>query len=129
MLDAEVIFSRVLHELVARLATELQLLTLIWSEELLEEATAALVERKPVAPEVASRWVGYLRDVARGGGAYEPAEAREGDGHPIEKARAARRAADPDLRNQARSKRSRFMTLAQAATKSSTNFAFASSLA
>jgi predicted nucleic acid-binding protein len=62
VLDADVIFSRVLHELFGRLASELQLLTLIWSDQLLDEASAALVERKPTTPEVASRWVGYLRD-------------------------------------------------------------------
>jgi predicted nucleic acid-binding protein len=63
VLDADVIFSRVLHELFGRLASELQLLTLIWSDQLLDEAAAALVARKPTTPEVAARWVGYLRDV------------------------------------------------------------------
>jgi hypothetical protein len=92
VLDAEVIFSRVLHELVARLATELQLLTLIWSEELLEEATAALVERKPVAPEVASRWVGYLRDVAVAAARINPRRRER------EMATRSRRSGSPDGR-------------------------------
>lgn len=62
MLDTDVIFSRVLHELFGRIASELRLLTLIWSDELLAEAQRVLVERKPLAPVVADRWVGYLRD-------------------------------------------------------------------
>lgn len=62
MLDTDVIFSRVLHELFGRIASELRLLSLVWSDELLAEAERVLVERKPVAPAVAARWVGYLRD-------------------------------------------------------------------
>ncbi len=61
VLDSDVIFSRVLHELFGRLAAEARLLDLIWSEPLLAEAERVLVERKPVSPEVAARWIGYLR--------------------------------------------------------------------
>lgn len=61
VLDTDVIFSRVLHELFGRVAAEARLLDLIWSEPLLSEAERALIERKPVPPEVAARWVGYLR--------------------------------------------------------------------
>lgn len=62
MLDTDVSFSRVLHELFGRIASELRLLTLVWSDELLAEPERVLVERKPVAPAVAARWVGYLRE-------------------------------------------------------------------
>jgi predicted nucleic acid-binding protein len=60
VLDSDVIFSRVLHDLFGRLATGPRLFTLIWSEELLAEARSALMRRKPVSAEVADRWVGYL---------------------------------------------------------------------
>jgi len=60
VIDSDVIFSRVLHDLFGRLATGPRLFTLIWSEELLAEARSALVRRKPVSVEVADRWVGYL---------------------------------------------------------------------
>lgn len=60
VLDSDVIFSRVLHDLFGRLATGPRLFTLIWSEELLAEARSALMRRKPVSGEVADRWVGYL---------------------------------------------------------------------
>jgi predicted nucleic acid-binding protein len=62
ILDSDVIFSRVLHELFGRVAAEARLLDLIWSVPLLAEAERVLVERKPVPPEVAARWVGYLRE-------------------------------------------------------------------
>jgi hypothetical protein len=60
ILDSDVVFSRVQHELFGRVAAEARLLDLIWSEPLLAEAER--VERKPVPPEVAARWVGYLRE-------------------------------------------------------------------
>lgn len=60
MLDTDVIFSRVLHEMFGRLASELRLLTLIWSDELVAETERVLVERKPLKPAAARRWVGYL---------------------------------------------------------------------
>ncbi|MGH3048856.1 MAG: PIN domain-containing protein [Gaiellaceae bacterium] len=62
ILDSNVIFSRVLHELFGRVAGSLRLLDLIWSEELLAEAERVLIERKPLKPEQAARWVAYLRD-------------------------------------------------------------------
>lgn len=62
VLDTDVIFSRVLHELFGRLSGELRLLDIIWSDELLSEAERVLRERKPLPPEAAARWVGYLRD-------------------------------------------------------------------
>lgn len=62
VLDSNVIFSRVLHELLGRVAASLRLLDLIWSDELLAEAERVLIERKPLTPKQASRWVGYLRD-------------------------------------------------------------------
>jgi hypothetical protein len=48
VLDTDVIFSRVLHELFGRIATELRLLTLIWSDELIAEGEGALIDRKPM---------------------------------------------------------------------------------
>lgn len=62
VLDTNVIYSRVLHELIGRLASQERLLTLIWSDELLDEAKRTLVERKPVTEQVAERWVSYLRE-------------------------------------------------------------------
>lgn len=62
VLDTDVVFSRVLHELLGRIATELRMLTLIWSNELINEIERVLIERKPISPEAARRWAGYLRD-------------------------------------------------------------------
>jgi len=62
VLDTDVIFSRVLHELFGRLAAEARLMDLLWSDELLDEARRVLVERKPLTRGVADRWVGYLRE-------------------------------------------------------------------
>ncbi len=62
VLDTDVIFSRVLHELLGRIASELRLLTPIWSDELLTEAERVLVEKKPMPEAAARRWVGYLRE-------------------------------------------------------------------
>jgi predicted nucleic acid-binding protein len=61
VLDTDVIYSRVLHELIGRLAHQERLLTLVWSEELLDEAKRILLERKPVPEEAAERWVDYMR--------------------------------------------------------------------
>jgi predicted nucleic acid-binding protein len=60
VLDADIIYSRVLHELMGRVAKRLRLFDLVWSEELLAEARRALVEKKGLAEGVASRWVDYL---------------------------------------------------------------------
>lgn len=62
VLDSNVIFSRVLHDLLGRAAASLRLLDLIWSDELLAEAERVLIESKPLRPEQAAVWVGYLRD-------------------------------------------------------------------
>jgi hypothetical protein len=61
VLDTNVIYSRVLHELIGRLAYQERLLTLIWSDELLSEAERTLVTDKPVPQQVAERWVNYMR--------------------------------------------------------------------
>lgn len=62
VLDTDVIFSRVLYELLGRLALQQRLLTLIWSDELLAEAERVLATRKPLPTAVAAQWVGYLRE-------------------------------------------------------------------
>lgn len=61
VLDADIIYSRVLHELMGRLATEVRLFDLIWSENLLAEARAKLAERKGLTAEIADAWVGHMR--------------------------------------------------------------------
>ncbi|HLM85391.1 MAG TPA: PIN domain-containing protein [Solirubrobacteraceae bacterium] len=60
VLDTDIIYSRVLHELLGRVANELRLLDLFWSEELLAEARSSLVAKKGLSGEVAQRWVDYL---------------------------------------------------------------------
>ena len=60
VLDADVIYSRVLHELMGRAAKRLRQLDLVWSEQLLEEAKQAPVQRKGLSEDVARRWVRYL---------------------------------------------------------------------
>ena len=49
-----------LHELLGRVASELRLLDLFWSDELLVEARRSLVAKKGLSSEVAQRWVDYL---------------------------------------------------------------------
>ncbi len=61
VLDTDVIFSRVLYELLGRLALRQRALTLIWSDELLAEAERVLTARKALPAAAAARWVGYLR--------------------------------------------------------------------
>jgi predicted nucleic acid-binding protein len=61
VLDTDIIYSRVLHELLGRVASELRLLDLFWSEELLVEARRSLVAKKGLSGEVAERWVAYLQ--------------------------------------------------------------------
>lgn len=61
VLDSNVIFSRVLHKLMGRVAREARLLDLIWSEQLLAEAKRVLIEAKPASEPIAERWVSYLR--------------------------------------------------------------------
>ncbi len=60
VLDTDIIFSRVLHDLIGRVAKRLRLLDLVWSEELLAEAKRSLIEKKGLAEEAAARWVDYL---------------------------------------------------------------------
>ncbi len=60
VLDADIIYSRVLHELMGRVADDLRLLDLVWSDDLLAEARRSLVEKKSLAEKVAARWVDYL---------------------------------------------------------------------
>jgi len=60
VLDSNVIFSRVLHELLGRAAGEARLFDLVWSEELLTETKRALIEEKPTSDAVAERWVNQL---------------------------------------------------------------------
>jgi predicted nucleic acid-binding protein len=62
VLDTDVIFSRVLYELLGRLALRRRALTLIWSDELLAEAERVLMARKALPTAAATRWVGYLRE-------------------------------------------------------------------
>jgi predicted nucleic acid-binding protein len=61
VLDSNVVFSRVLYELFGRLALEGRLLDLVWSEELLAEASWALQRRKGLDAKVAGEWVGRLQ--------------------------------------------------------------------
>lgn len=68
VLDTDIIFSRVLHELMGRVADDLRLLDLVWSEELLAEARRSLIEKKGLTDEVAARWVDYLPQNFPGGG-------------------------------------------------------------
>ncbi len=60
VLDSDIIFSRVLHELMGRVAKRLGLLDLVWSEELLAEAKRSLVGKKGLSEKAAGRWIGYL---------------------------------------------------------------------
>lgn len=61
ILDSDIVFSRVLHELFARLALAGGFLTLIWSDELLAEAERALIEKKQLPADRAAAWVGLLK--------------------------------------------------------------------
>jgi predicted nucleic acid-binding protein len=61
VLDADIIFSRVLHELMGRLGSGARLFDLVWSEELLGEAKASLIEHKGLRTEVAEKWVDHMR--------------------------------------------------------------------
>lgn len=60
VIDSDIIFSRVLHELIGRVAKQMRLLDLVWSYELLTEAKRTLMQRKGLAEDVAQRWVDYL---------------------------------------------------------------------
>ncbi|MGH2912757.1 MAG: PIN domain-containing protein [Solirubrobacteraceae bacterium] len=60
ILDADIIYSRVLHDLMGRVAGRLGLLDLVWSEELLTETKRVLMQRKGLTDDAAQRWVSYL---------------------------------------------------------------------
>jgi predicted nucleic acid-binding protein len=60
VLDADIIFSRVLHDLMGRTARDLRVLDLFWSEELLTETRKSLEAKKQLSPASAQRWVDYL---------------------------------------------------------------------
>jgi predicted nucleic acid-binding protein len=62
VLDSNVIFSRVLHELMGRVAGTARLLDLVWSDDLLTEAKRVLQEKKPMPEAAAERWVSLMRD-------------------------------------------------------------------
>lgn len=49
-----------MHELMGRVARGLELLDLVWSEELLAETRRSLVEKKGLSEDAATRWAGYL---------------------------------------------------------------------
>jgi predicted nucleic acid-binding protein len=68
VLDADIIFSRVLHELMGRLAAGARLFDLVWSEELLDEAESSLIERKGLSTDAAQSWVGHMRREFPSGG-------------------------------------------------------------
>lgn len=63
VLDSDVIFSRVLHELLGRLALDLDYFELCWSDDLLAEAERVLRENKkpPIHPARAAEWVDLMR--------------------------------------------------------------------
>lgn len=60
VLDTDILFSRVLHDLFGRLARRSRLFNLLWSDELLAEAKRKLIEEKAFSADAAGRWVGYL---------------------------------------------------------------------
>jgi predicted nucleic acid-binding protein len=63
VLDANVIFSRVLHELLGRAANTGGILELIWSDELVRETTRVLVEKKGLDRRRAEVWAGLMANV------------------------------------------------------------------
>ena len=60
ILDSDVLFSRVLHELMGRVARTGRFITLVWSDEVIAEARHSLITHKGLASEAAERWVGHL---------------------------------------------------------------------
>jgi hypothetical protein len=51
VLDVDIVYSRVLHELMGRAARRPRLLDLFWSEELISEAKQSLVEKKDLSSD------------------------------------------------------------------------------
>ena len=62
VLDTNVVFSRVLHELLGRAATTGDLLEFLWSKELVQETIRVLMEDKDLDREHAEMWVGLMTD-------------------------------------------------------------------
>jgi len=62
VLDTNVVFSRVLHELLGRAATTGDLLAFLWSEELVAETIRVLMKEKRLDREHAEQWVGLMTD-------------------------------------------------------------------
>jgi predicted nucleic acid-binding protein len=62
VLDSDVIYSRVLHELMGRTASDALLLDLAWSAELLDEARGSLISYKGLPEQAAQRTVDYMRN-------------------------------------------------------------------
>jgi predicted nucleic acid-binding protein len=60
VLDSNIIYSRTLHELMGRVATDIRLFDLIWSDQLIDEAKRVLVENKGLSPQAAEFWVGHM---------------------------------------------------------------------
>lgn len=60
VLDTNVVFSRVLHELLGRAADTGGLLKLIWSDELVRETTRVLIEEKELHRDRAEVWAGLM---------------------------------------------------------------------
>jgi len=54
VLDSDIIYSRVLHDLMGQVARRLRLLDLFWSEELLAEARTTLEQKKQLSPDSAA---------------------------------------------------------------------------
>ncbi|MGE5283004.1 MAG: PIN domain-containing protein [Chloroflexota bacterium] len=77
VLDADIIFSRVLHELIGRLAVGPRLFDLVWSDALLDEAKSSLVRQKGLSDEAAETWVGHMRREFPGG-RVDPVEVPDG---------------------------------------------------
>ena len=61
ILDADILYSRVLYELMGRIATSMRELDLVWSDQLIDEATRVLRTRKGLPGNAAERWVSYLQ--------------------------------------------------------------------
>lgn len=57
ILDADILYSRVLYELMASMRE----LDLVWSDQLIDEATRVLRTRKGLPGNAAERWVSYLQ--------------------------------------------------------------------
>jgi hypothetical protein len=68
VLDADIVFSRVLHELMGRLATGARLFDLVWIDELLDEAKSSLMKRKGLSADAAEAWVSHMRREFPNGG-------------------------------------------------------------